>query len=210
MPSVGGVSPGARVSVVGSTDIDAGSRPGYPMEFSKKVGHVLNMLNDMPGMDLIEAARVERIGVNIEVVGDVDPLNIDTIQSQSTGHFPATASDVQQAFIIDHVLHKCPSSGSHDKPLLACRGLLNRYEKPTMTSEFEFIVATPASLICVGELEKVMGHFHDIQPPGSKFAHARLLCKGNLGLNSRRLADYIPFQLEKPEDLLYSFPLSTE
>jgi len=39
------------------------------------------------------------------------------------------------------------SFGSHDKPLLVCRGLLATSEKPTMNSEFEFIVATPAIFI---------------------------------------------------------------
>jgi len=35
------------------------------------------------------------------------------------------------------------SFGSHDKPRLVCRGFLTTYEKPTMNSEYEFIVATP-------------------------------------------------------------------
>jgi hypothetical protein len=37
-------------------------------------------------------------------------------------------------------------------------------EKPTMNSEYEFIVATPTSAIFIlgGELENVMGHFYII------------------------------------------------
>jgi hypothetical protein len=54
--------------------------------------------------------------------------------------------------------HENSSFGSHDKPLLVCRGLLITYGKPTMNSEEEFIVATPAILIRGGELEKVMKH----------------------------------------------------
>jgi hypothetical protein len=42
-----------------------------------------------------------------------------------------------------------------------CRGLLTTYEKPTMNSEYEFIVATPGIFISGGELEKVMGHFNE-------------------------------------------------
>jgi hypothetical protein len=53
------------------------------------------------------------------------------------------------------------SFGSHDKPLLVCRGLLTTYEKPTMNSKYEFIVATPAILIRAGELEKVVGHLDE-------------------------------------------------
>jgi hypothetical protein len=39
------------------------------------------------------------------------------------------------------------SFGSHDKLLLVCRGLLTTYEKPTMNSKYEFIVATPVILV---------------------------------------------------------------
>jgi hypothetical protein len=53
--------------------------------------------------------------------------------------------------------HKNASLGSHDKPLLVCRGLLATYEKPTMNSEYEFIVATSALFFGGGELEKAMG-----------------------------------------------------
>jgi hypothetical protein len=59
-----------------------------------------------------------------------------------------------------HILAECEISnenasiGSHDKPLLVCRGLLTTYEKPTMNSEYEFIVATSASFIRGGELEE--------------------------------------------------------
>ena len=51
------------------------------------------------------------------------------------------------------------SFGSHDKPLLVCRGLLTTHEKPTMNSEYEFIVATPAIFICGGEFENVLGQY---------------------------------------------------
>ena len=54
-------------------------------------------------------------------------------------------------------LYKNASFGSHDKPLLVCRGLLTTYEKPTMNSEYEFIVATPAISIGSGEVENVIG-----------------------------------------------------
>jgi hypothetical protein len=57
------------------------------------------------------------------------------------------------------VFYENASFGSHDKLLLVCRGLLTAYEKPTMNSKYEFIVATPAIFIRGGELEKVMGHF---------------------------------------------------
>jgi hypothetical protein len=59
--------------------------------------------------------------------------------------------------------YKNASFGSHDKPLLGCRGLLTTYEKPTMNSEYEFIVATPAIFIRSCKLEKVMGHFYGIR-----------------------------------------------
>ncbi len=56
--------------------------------------------------------------------------------------------------------HENASSGSHDKPLLVCRGLVTTFEKPTMNSEYEFIVATPTIFMGGSELVKVMGHFH--------------------------------------------------
>jgi len=52
---------------------------------------------------------------------------------------------------LDSRSHENPSFGSHDKPLLVCRGLLTTYEKPTMNSECEFIVATPAIFIDHGD-----------------------------------------------------------
>jgi hypothetical protein len=58
--------------------------------------------------------------------------------------------------------------GSHDKTLWVCRGLLTTYEKPTMNSEYEFIVATPAIFIGGGDLKKVMGHSYENGLKGHK------------------------------------------
>ena len=75
----------------------------------------------------------------------------------------------KQTFLIGYgeaenvMVHFCENAsfGSHDKPLLVCRGLLTTYEKPTMNSEYEFIVATPAVFIDRGGLEKFMRPFHE-------------------------------------------------
>jgi len=57
--------------------------------------------------------------------------------------------------------HENASFGSHDKPLLVCHGLLTTYEKPTMNSYFEFIVATADSLIGSDTPTGRMNHFYD-------------------------------------------------
>ena len=51
------------------------------------------------------------------------------------------------------------SLGSQDKPLWGCRGLLTTYEKPTMNSEYEFIVATPAIFVDRVDLNRSWGTF---------------------------------------------------
>ncbi len=56
------------------------------------------------------------------------------------------------------------SFGSHDKPLLVCRGLLTTGEKPTMNSEYEFIVATPAIFSGVGAPNGRKNNFHEGGP----------------------------------------------
>jgi len=45
--------------------------------------------------------------------------------------------------------------------LLVCRGLLTGYEKPTMNSNYEFIVATPAIFNPSGEHERRITPAHD-------------------------------------------------
>jgi len=62
---------------------------------------------------------------------------------------------------IERTFLKNVSLSSHDKLLLVCRGLSNTYEKPTMNSNYEFIVATPVIFNRDSELEKMMGHFHE-------------------------------------------------
>jgi hypothetical protein len=71
--------------------------------------------------------------------------------------------------VIAH-LYENASFGSHDKLLLVCRGLLSTYQKVTMNSNYEFIVATAAIFILC-----IAGFSHVSFPPPSTTGGGRAM-----------------------------------
>jgi hypothetical protein len=75
--------------------------------------------------------------------------------------FRVSTSNTSPKDVFVRTFHEHASLGSLDKPLLVCRGLLATCGKPTMNSEYKFIVATPAIFIGGGAPDWSMANLYE-------------------------------------------------